>query len=113
MLADTKDKNSLKFDDEEKANILQTQISSVYSKEPDGDIPRIPSRTDSLNSTLNITEVMVKKELLNLNVYKSIGPDGLHPRLLKELAALLAEPIALVFNKTITDGILPQNCRFQ
>ena len=32
---------------------------------------------------LAIDEEMVKKKLNNLNVAKSVGPDGLNPRLLK------------------------------
>ena len=46
LLSTINDTNSLKFDDEEKANILQNQFSSVFTHEPEGDIPRIASRTD-------------------------------------------------------------------
>ena len=52
LLSNINDKNSLKFDDEEKVNILQNQFSSVFTHEPEGDIPRIASRTDSSISGL-------------------------------------------------------------
>ena len=40
LLLDVKDKKSLKFDDIEKANILQSQFTSVFVKEPGGEIPK-------------------------------------------------------------------------
>ena len=102
------DKNSLKFDDEEKANILQNQFSSVFTHEPEGDIPRIANRTDSSISGLYVTEEIVLNELTNLNVNKSRGSDEVHPRMLIELADCTAGPIALLFNLTIKYGIIPK-----
>ena len=34
-----------------------------------------------------------KEEILSLNVAKSPGPDRVHPRLLKELAEIISEPL--------------------
>lgn len=51
----------------------------------------------------------VLEKLLALNSSKSPGPDGLHPRVLKELANELAEPLALVFQKSLNEGILPSD----
>ena len=39
LLQDPNDKSSMKFTDEEKANILQTQFSSVYTHEPEDEAP--------------------------------------------------------------------------
>ena len=44
LLSNPDNKDSLKFEDSEKANILQTQCSSVFTKEPEGSVPRIPRR---------------------------------------------------------------------
>ena len=41
-----KDKDSMKFKDEEKANILQNQFSSVFTREPDGEIPTLCNKTN-------------------------------------------------------------------
>ena len=45
LLANIKDKDSLRFSDEEKANILQKQFSSVFTKETEGTKPTITRRT--------------------------------------------------------------------
>ena len=47
LFFDVTKKDSLKFDDKDKANILQRQFSSVFTKEPAGEIPRIERRCDS------------------------------------------------------------------
>jgi len=42
-------------------------------------------------------------------VDKSPGPDGMHPRVLQEMANILDIPLAMLFNKSIKDGILPED----
>ena len=102
-------KDSLKFDDLEKANILQDQFSSVFTKEPDGDIPRLPRRCKHTRLRLNVTEERVMKLIDNLNPNKSIGPDDVHARIIKELKEYLAEPLAYLFNSTLRHGKLPHD----
>ena len=47
---------------------------------------------------------LLKKKLDNLNVCKSVGPDGVHPRLLKELSNHLYR----LFNNSLAVGELPK-----
>ena len=97
-------KISLKFDDQEKTNILQNQFSIVFIHEPEGDMPHIARRTDSSISVLYVTEEMVLNQLTNLNVNKSCGPDEIHPRILIQLADYIAGPVAILYNLTIQSG---------
>ena len=44
--------------------------------------------------SVDFAREFVLKKLKQLNSSKSLGPDGLHPRFLKELAEEQAEPLA-------------------
>ena len=57
-----KDKCSLRFDNKDKASTLQKQLSSVFTREPDGEVPNIPDSTDSFILDMHITEGMVIKK---------------------------------------------------
>ena len=49
------------------------------------------------------------KVLSTLKVNKSPGPDGIQPKLLRELAKELAPPLKILFEKTLNEGILPRS----
>jgi hypothetical protein len=49
-----------------------------------------------------IYSYQVCRKLQKLNPYKAMGPDNIPPRLLKEFAYELAEPIADLFNLSLT-----------
>ena len=109
LLSNPADKDSLKFEDSEKANILQTQFSSVFTKEPGGNIPRIPRRCRKKLLDFNVSEKTVKELIEKLNPDKSLGPDNIHARMLIELKDQLAEPLAFIFNETLRRGKVPRD----
>ena len=47
-------------------------------------------------------EKEVLKLLQDLNVNKSPGPDGLHPKMLKELSEALVKPITITYNTSVS-----------
>ena len=57
---------------------------------------------------LTIDEEIIKKKLDNLNVFQSVGPDCVYPRLLKELSSHLYKPLARLFNNSLAVGELPK-----
>ena len=107
LLAKEDDKESLKFSDHDKANILQHQFSSVYTKEPNGLIPTLPKRSRVNMLDLHVTVDMVRDEILALNPNKACGPDEIHPRMLQELVNELSDPITIIMNETVKHGKLP------
>ena len=100
----------MKFNDEEKGDILQKQFASVFTHEPAGGLSILSSRTNSRIADLE-SMVVVKKELVCLKTNKLTGPDDIHPRLLNELTEHIAEPITKLSNKLIKGSQLPSDWR--
>ena len=100
--------SKLTTSDKEKAEVLGQFFSSVFTTEPDGDIPQIPTiNLSNEMEVLVIREENVKEILSGLNSGKSCGPDGIHPRLLQELSDILCTPLTKLFNKSLSLGKLP------
>ncbi|KAK4825967.1 hypothetical protein QYF61_003536 [Mycteria americana] len=52
------------------------------------------------------TEI-VRDQLYQLNVHKSVGPDGIHPRVLKALADVVAGLLSIVYQSSWESGEVP------
>ena len=48
---------------------------------------------------------------MRLDEYKSLGLDGVHPRVLKELAEVVAELLSIIFEKSWLSGEVPDDWR--
>jgi hypothetical protein len=51
---------------------------------------------------------IIQKHLNNLNTQKSVGPDKVHPKVLKECAKSLSLPLSLIFEKSFLTGSIPK-----
>ncbi|CAM5084645.1 unnamed protein product, partial [Eretmochelys imbricata] len=74
------------------------------------------SQTTALGSTAwggggqpSVKEEVVRDYLEKLDMHKSMGPDALHPRVLKELADVIAEPLAIIFENSWRSGEVPED----
>ena len=54
-----------------------------------------------------ITPIAVKDKLKQLNNCKAQGPDGIPPRVLKEVSENLAIPLSILFNTSLEKGLIP------
>ena len=56
-----------------------------------------------------ITEELILKKLIQLDVSKSPGPDNLHSVVLKTVASSLVKPLSIIYNTSLRTGILPSD----
>ena len=97
-------------DNEDKAKMLNDFFCSVFTQERMDDIPTCENQDpETFLDNVIFTKEAVLKKLKGLNASKSGGPDSLTAGVLKELADVIAEPIAVLFNKSMSEGILPKN----
>ena len=103
------DQKSNKTDnDEEKANILADFFSSVFTVEPNEEIPSMTKTSVTYDwHNIVITTEMVYKILSNLKPDKSPGPDSIHPRLLKNISKEISIPLSIIFNKSLETNKIP------
>ena len=95
-------------DDQEKADVLQNFFSSVFTKEPPGEMPEFSTRDyETALLTAKITPEIVEKKLSGLKANESPGPDKMHPRVLKSISKSICIPVSIIFNTSISTRTLP------
>ena len=94
----------------EKAEQLRMQFDSVFTKENIVGMPTLADRQfEQAIEDIEFGTFDVYKRLKALNVFKSPGPDGIHPRLLSECAGQLGEPLSVLFRLSLDMGVLPSD----
>ena len=107
-LSPTEQTDATTRQDRTKAQILSDYFSSVYINENLDNIPDIPGiNVQYPDEDISTCDQEVYNILKDLKIDKSPGPDGFHPRLLKELAEPLAKPLKLLFSKTFSQSQIP------
>ena len=104
----TKSTGVLVEDSTGKADILNQFFSSVFTDEDLSSLPLIGDRVGGVSvSNIVVHRDDVLDKLKGLNVTKSPGPDGLHPRVLFETRFQICDALLLIFKKSFRSSHLP------
>ena len=96
--------------DEQKATVLNQFFSSVCTTEDDTRAPAAAEvYTGPPLEDVAITAATVKQKLTELRPTAAAGPDGIHPRILRETADALSPILAHMFRGSLDAGIVPRN----
>ncbi|XP_047132604.1 uncharacterized protein LOC124811288 [Hydra vulgaris] len=91
--------------------LLNSQFKSMFTLESPENFPLLNKSEVTpkcnYNNNLDFSIADIINELTNLNPYKSFGPDGLHPLILKICAKSFAIPLTKIFYESFNSGIVP------
>ncbi|CAG2239657.1 unnamed protein product [Mytilus edulis] len=91
----------------DKSEILNNHFADIANIDIE---PEIPDNNEPPPCHLNkfvITEKEILDQLKILNVNKPAGPDGISPRILKEVASFISKPLTKLFNMSLSVKQVP------
>ena len=91
----------------EKAAEFNGQFTDVFTKSEYSQVPLLDISAPFMEDIV-ATKECVTKLLKGLNPSKALGPDELHPRVLKELATELGPIFTHLFQQSIDSGDIPK-----
>ena len=106
-VAPLKDNGRTYSDPIDKANILNRQYESVFTRENTRNIPNVTGRPSPPMPKIDIDNAGVCKLLRQLNPQKASGPDLLSSRILKDLSTECAPFLTLIFRRCLETGEIP------
>ncbi|KAK4826568.1 LOW QUALITY PROTEIN: hypothetical protein QYF61_010203 [Mycteria americana] len=89
------------------ASVFNSKTSCSWGTQP----PELEDRVGEQNEAPVIQGEVVSDLLHHLDTRRSMGPDGVHPRVLRELAEMLTEPLLILCQQSWLTGEVPVDWR--
>lgn len=90
------------------ANAFNSYFQSVFSCDSNAGPPFTALKHSSITN-INISEDGVLNLVLNLNVKKSAGPDGIPNQFLVRYALWMSQYLTIIFRKSLATGVVPKS----
>ncbi|GAB0181915.1 mitochondrial enolase superfamily member 1 [Grus japonensis] len=92
----------------EKAELLNIFFTSIFTSTVGPQALGTKLQVDANTEQPSVKEELVCELLQELDPYKSMGPDSIHPRVLKELVDVV-RPFSIIFEKMWRSGDIPED----
>ena len=101
------EENGVVLTNDNLATTLNHFFFSVNEDVPTLDLSKLPAYLPAADQLPIIHPYKVCKKLLCLNSSKAAGPDNIPPRILKDFAFELSDPLAEIFNLSFASATSP------
>ncbi|GAB0204351.1 mitochondrial enolase superfamily member 1 [Grus japonensis] len=91
-----------------KNHVLNISFTSVFISTVGPPALGTKIQVDANTDPLPVKEELVCELLQELDPYKLMGPDNIHPRVLRDLADVIVRPLSIIFEKLWRSGNIPE-----